>query len=152
MSFFNGKQSALVLNILNISTSSTSYSVLFTDHLWICRRAQISVEFSWRHLCIVKMEHLFSPSSASRFTDYLSMWRPPYYPTATQLLCWEILLKAFGIPWDPLSIVSASNTQLLLNSKAWSWEAGLAFWKVEPFLMCHNHPRVHWFSIWNNLY
>lgn len=99
-SFFNVTQSALVLNILTISKSSASYFVLFTDQLRICWRAQTSVEFSWWHLCIVKMEHLFLPFSASLFTIYPCEdipLIPEQLSCFVQRYCW----KSFGIPWEP---------------------------------------------------
>ena len=126
-----------------ISQPSASYSVLFADHLRICWRAQSSVEFSWWHLCIVKIEHLFLLSAASLFTDYLSLWRPLCYPRATQLLCWDILLKVFWNSMGTISMVSPFYTCSLLYSRARSWEAGFAFSKVEPWLKCQTHVATN---------
>lgn len=148
MSFFNVKQSWIAWIPQHPPQVVLSFSQITSD----CRRAQTSVEFSQRHLCIVKMEHLFLPSSACLFTDYLSMWRPPYYPWANLAALLRDIAESLWNSMGPIIHSIASNTQLFLNSKAWSWEAGLFFLKVEPFLMCHTYPRVHRFSIWNHLF
>lgn len=132
-----------VLNILNISTSSANESLPFTDHLWVCWRPQISVEFIWWQHCIVKTARLFLPSASFLSPNYLSMWRALYYPRATWFLRWVILSKALWNSMGTASMASSSSTRSLLNSTTQSWETGLSFSKPESSSIYYTHPCVH---------